>query len=254
MSCPRLSEAFSDTPALDFAAHRASCSECHQARQAYEAVAAGASAAPVSPDAPALRALAHAARAELAAHPVARRWWLDAVALVAACAGTFACAAVMMPWSHSQHRSSAAGVAVAVAWAAVMLAAGALAVAPLALRWRQLLLPLAGLAALATLWGASQLDLGRPLWSGVGCAAIELALAAAPLAVALWALTRFAFEPLRALAAGLAAASAGLLAQHLHCPNGGLNHLVLFHLGPVALVSVLAPLVRRGMTSRSHAP
>lgn len=60
--------------------------------------------------------------------------------------------------------------------------------------------------------------------------------------------------PDQEVVAGLAAGAGGLMTLHLHCPNGTLGHLLLFHLVPSALVSLLAVGVRRRLSSASWAP
>ena len=107
---------------------------------------------------------------------------------------------------------------------------------------------------LVILSAASGFDPGTPFLGGVGCGLSELAASAVPAGVSLWVLSRFAPDVLRTVVAGLAAGAGGLLTLHLHCPNGTLGHLVVFHVVPWVLVSLLAVGIRRWLPSASWAP
>ena len=95
---------------------------------------------------------------------------------------------------------------------------------------------------------------GAPDGGGMSCTTIDFGVALAPVVFALAPLTGFSFQPWRAFAAGLAAASAGAVAVHLHCPNGTLEHIVPFHLLPIVVVGLVTVLVRRWLPTRSYAP
>jgi hypothetical protein len=102
-----------------------------------------------------------------------------------------------------------------------------------------------------TLAAASGFDPGA---GDVSCALVEAAVALAPLVVALGVLSGFQFDFTRAVAAGAAAMSGGVLAVHLHCPNGTLPHVGMFHLAPIAVLAVAAAGLRWLLPTRSHAP
>jgi hypothetical protein len=71
------------------------------------------------------------------------------------------------------------------------------------------------------------------------CAALELGVAVAPLAVTIWALRsgRIAGGPLALAAAAAAAALAGQGLNALLCPHTGLSHLLAFNAGAVLLAA-----------------
>jgi hypothetical protein len=89
---------------------------------------------------------------------------------------------------------------------------------------------------------------------GAVCTSVELACAALPLGVALWLQRRYAFDPLRAAMASVAAAATGVFALHLHCPIGASNHLYVFHVAPWVVLGGLGLWIRSRMGSRSYAP
>jgi len=86
------------------------------------------------------------------------------------------------------------------------------------------------------------------------CVWTEVGLSVAPAALAAWALAGSALRPLRSWVASAGAASGGLLLLLLHCPDLSLSHVSSFHLAPWALMTALAVLLRRGLTSRTLAP
>lgn len=236
MACPRLFE-------IVDAAHLASCAECRAAQATVEALARPATA----DVAPALAA----ARAELRAHPVAAPWWRVALAPVAAGGLTVLVAWLVLSHSSLQHRSEALHASFTGLWGALALAGSVLASRPGA-RWARLAVLSSFVAvALGSLVIASGVD---ATGVGTGCALSETLVAAVPLVAGLFALSGFAFDPTRALTAGVGASSAGLLAIHLHCPNGLVVHQLGFHLVPMLALAGVAVWMRRRMTSRSYAP
>jgi len=233
MSCPRLFEPVD-------AAHLEACTECRALQAA------------MSSPAPAvdLERLKRPALAALQAAPRAVPWWAGALALT----GVTALAAVAgvggMSSHTEQHVSALMRNASSAAWAATMLAAALLAVMPGSRGLRALLLGSVAGCFVLTLLAASGHDAG---W-GVKCALTESVVALVPMIAALAVLSGFAFDATRALAAGIAASSAGLLAVHLHCPDGSLAHVVAFHLAPVLVLAAVTLVVRRLLPSRTHAP
>jgi hypothetical protein len=184
-----------------------------------------------------------AALAELKRQPVRRRWWVDAVALVSINAVFTAVAALALSWPTAQHSSQGlrwAGVAIL---ATLVVVGGILAIRPGVLRAQQLVLGLAAVCLGVMVLAASGTRGGPevPFLAGVGCGVTELALSLLPAGATALVLARFAFQPLRAFAGGLAAGAGGVLVLHLHCPNGELVHLLTFHV--LAWVAVAAALV-----------
>lgn len=234
MSCPRLFEPV-DAP------HLQTCAECRAVRDA------------LSAPAPAIdvERLKGPALSELQRVPRARPWWLGAVGLLLACAAMAGLGVVLLAPSTVQHVSMTLRQASSAAWAVAMLAGAVLAVRPGGRSSRVALLLGVGACFALTLAAASGHD---PRVGGVGCAIIEWAFALLPLGLALLVLTGFSFEATRALCAAVAATSAGMLAVHLHCPNGTLWHQGMFHLVPIAVLALVTLAVRRMLPSRSHAP
>lgn len=237
MSCARLFEPVD-------AAHLEACAECRAVQAALSAPAA------VVPDAR-LERLKAAATKELQLNPRARPWFAGAIGLVAICAIAAALAMQLFPANTTQHASMTLRQVSAAAWAMTMLAGSFLAVMPGARGARIALLAGVGACFVVTLLAASGYDPGA---GGIGCALTEWVIALLPFGVALAVLTGFAFDVTRALAGGVAAMSAGMLAVHLHCPNGTLQHQAMFHLAPIVLLAAVGLALRSMLPSRTHAP
>ena len=195
------------------------------------------------------------ARAELAAHPGSRPWSRDALFLALASLGICLLMVAAKGHPHWIQNQSPTPVTVALALllgvvtvggAGVGLSPGRVA------RWPWALAAL--LSGFSVVGLASGVGAG-PLLSGAArCAGMELAVAALPLVLALWALTRFSATPLQTVAASGCALGAGVLALHLHCPNGLPAHLFLGHVVPAVAILALVWPVRRMMRSWSYAP
>jgi hypothetical protein len=121
------------------------------------------------------------------------------------------------------------------------------------LRWTLIALSAVG-AGLVGLTGSGLAPPASFLGAGLPCLLTELFTSAAPLALALWLLTHCAYEPERALAAGLANGAVGALVLHLHCSNGLAPHLLCFHVAPWLMLGAVALLLRARLPSRSFAP
>ena len=242
----------------DLAAHATSCPHCRAAVAAYRALAppAGGSAPPPSrgPSAlsPALeRELAEAAGTR-APSPLRGPLLLSLLQAVAALATVGILAKGQ--WLRNQEPPEVL-VALAVALAACAVGGTLAAVAPGYRRLRT------ALFAVAVATGAVLGVFGNGLpghrsfaVDGAICASVELACAALPLGVALWLQRRFAFDPMRAAVASLAAAATGVFALHLHCPIGAAGHLYAFHVAPWVVLVGLGLWLRSRMPSRSYAP
>lgn len=197
-----------------------------------------------------LEALRAAAAEEVARAPVATPWWHDALKLVALNLGSGVLGALAMTWNTTQHESPFWRWAVA---ALGLLLSGFGAVLALHPGWRGLRRLFAlgvVLVVTGTLLGAS----GLGSLGGASCGLIECVVALVPAAGALAFLSRFAPDFSRALVAGAAAGAGGLVALHLHCPNGSAGHLVLFHLLPWVAMAGLVAWVRLKTRSRTFAP
>ena len=249
MTCPRLEEVLTATPSAEALGHAKTCADCGPARAAWEGMGSAQWVALGTLDR--ARALA---LAELQEHPTARPWWADALALFAVNMAIATVASSLYEWRQVQHDSPimrwgvALGLLVLIAvgaWAAIQPGVPLLRVGTLAF------------AAMVTMWaglGGSGVGPSGPLLSGSGCAVVEVALATLPLAVALWATSRFAFDVTRALTGGASVGATGMLVLHLHCPNGTTAHLLAFHVAPWLLMVLATLALRRMMPSRSYAP
>ena len=199
----------------------------------------------------ALRAQLHA---ELARSARARPWWVGALVLVALNAAWAACAALTLSSNAalSPHLALRWGVA-----GGLMLVIGAGSV--LGLRpGRQgprvaMLTVTAAVLALAWVLGTGARTEGH-FWTGTSCATTECLVSLVPLMTGLLLLTRFGFDVVRTALIGVSAAGVGLLALHLHCPNGAWEHLAMFHALPWATMSVLLLVIRRAVPSKTFAP
>ena len=208
---------------------------------------------PVTPAAD-LAALRAAAQAELKARPRARSWWVDALLLLGVNLALGLGTSAALGWNTVQHASAAFRLVTAAALLVILGVGSVAAIMPRGRGWRLALVGLVLVAAGLTALGASGFDGGVTFGGGVGCAMTECALSVVPVGVALGLLTRFGFDPLRALTAGTAAGAGGLLALHLHCPIGTVEHLLAFHLAPWLGLAALAVVLRRVLPTTSHAP
>jgi hypothetical protein len=199
-----------------------------------------------------LEAIRLAAHAELARHPAVRPWWVDA--------GVLLFVNLLFGAGSMLLLTTPVGGFGPLRWgaAAALLAVCALgtfaAVRP---GWRSArfaLLGLAGVTMALVLITATGFDPGRPFLGGMGCGLWEGLASVVPVIAAMLVLSRFAPDPLRTVVGGLAAGAGGLLALHLHCPNGMPSHLIVFHLVPWGLVSLAALGLRRLLRSSSWAP
>ena len=109
-------------------------------------------------------------------------------------------------------------------------------------------------ALLQILGGSGQASLRGFLAALLGCMVTEVVLSVPPLILALVLLVRSAFQPVRALAAGLSAAGVSLFVLHLHCADGSASHLALGHVLPWLVLAGVVLLVRSRLPTRSYAP
>ena len=85
------------------------------------------------------------------------------------------------------------------------------------------------------------------------CSISHLAVDVVPAGVALWLLRGGAWHPLRAVAAGLAAGTVGLLVGEIGCERG-LAHVLVYHLGFWLVAAATFLLATRWLRPRSFAP
>jgi hypothetical protein len=201
-----------------------------------------------------VQALANAARAELEKHPKPRPWWMDAAPLLILNLVMGVGASAAMTWSDLQHNSMTMRSVIAVLWLLMMSVGSVLWLrpGPAISRW------LVGggfvLASLLAVFGASGFDPNSGFFAQMNCMFIECSIALIPVSVLLILSTRFAAGPSHIFVGALAAASGGALALHLHCSNGTVSHIVLFHLLPAVLLACVAVLIRRAMHTKSFTP
>ncbi len=232
------------------AAHAHGCAHCTATLAAYQAAEAASVGSTPELALPRIRA---AALSELAKQPTVRPWWQGALALAGFNAAVAGVAALLL---GVQNRASGFAVAaVACVLLASMAGSALLALAP---GRRPLAFTLLGgmaVSGVALLFGASGFEPGRGfLESGLKCLVSEVLLSVLPLATGLFLLTRTAPSALRAAVLGAACGVVGLLALHLHCPNGTVGHLVPFHVLPWLGLAVGAVAVRALLPTRSYAP
>jgi hypothetical protein len=108
----------------------------------------------------------------------------------------------------------------------------------------------AGLAVALARAGSSGFAGSAPDWL---CSISHLAVDVVPAAVTLWLLRGGAWHPLRAVAAGLAAGTVGLLVGEIGCERG-LAHVLVYHLGFWLLAAAVFAVATRRSRPRSFAP
>ncbi len=235
------------------ASHARTCEHCQATLAAYDDVDGQA---PAPPD-KALPRIREAALQELAARPVARPWWQEATAFAGFNAlVTLGAVCALGRDGLVNNRAPTPVVALlGVLLAATMSLATLLALSPQRRPVLAAMLVGCAMAGLAVLAGGSGFDPGGGFWqAGVKCLSCELGISAVPLAVGLFFLTRSARRLLRAALLGAASGLVGMLALHLHCPNGTFAHLLVFHVAPWLLLVGMAAAVRALLPTRSYAP
>lgn len=252
MSCAQLESMLVEPVSAEAKAHARTCPECGPVLSAF--ITLGQSPEPAPRAAAQLHALRGLAEAELAASPKPRPWWAEAAVLSFANMGVAVAASVVMTWASSQHDSSGWrwGTAGALLLAGALGAVVAVMPGRPQLRWAAGVFALA--AMVATIFCGSGDDVGQPFLKGLSCATTECFVSIAPLLVASWVMSRFSARGLRLWLAGASVGAAGVLALHLHCPNGSALHLATFHVLPWLAVAGLSVLVRRFLPTHAYAP
>lgn len=239
----------------DLAAHATSCSHCQAAVAAYRAMAPPArgpgQSVVLSPSLELERELT-----QVAGRPAPSLW--RGPLLLGLLQGAVAMGMVVALGKGVLVRNQAAPAALWVlglALGACALGGTLAAVAPGFRRLRTALFALAaGTAAILGLGGSGLPGRHSFVFDGAVCTTVEVACAALPLGAALWMQRRFAFDPVRAALASLAAAATGVFALHLHCGIGAASHLYIFHVAPWLVLGGLGLWVRSRLRSRSYAP
>ncbi|MCY1033498.1 DUF1109 domain-containing protein [Corallococcus sp. BB11-1] len=194
---------------------------------------------------------------ELAAAPRPTPWWRDVLVLLATYLGVGAVGLAVVG-RHGLLLNSAPSLEVAGVALLIVTAVGGgamLGFAPARRSWPLGWVALgAGVVALAQLLGRSGAQVRPVITGALGCMGTEVALSVVPLALALVLLCRSAYQPVRALAAGLSSAGVGLLVLHVHCPDGTADHLMLSHLLPWVALAGVAVFIRSRLPSRTYAP
>ncbi|WNG40002.1 DUF1109 family protein [Archangium violaceum] len=255
--CSRVLDSLGQPLPPELAAHVASCAECRALVESFgalEGLPAPAAKAPSA--APALESVRTQALEELAAHPKATPWWHEVLVLIGVYVGMTLLGALGFTRVGLFLNSAPLGVVVglAVLVGLAMVGGAVVALAPT----RQVAWGLVGtstaVVALSVVLGGSGLAVRSFLAGAIGCARTHMLLSALPLLAALVMLRRSAYQPARAVAAGLSAGAVGLLLLHVHCPDGSAPHLMASHVGPWLLLGGLALLVRSRIPTHTHAP
>jgi hypothetical protein len=251
--CSRVLDSLGGPLPAELSSHLDTCAACRALLGGFDALGPPA---PAPPPAPTVSEAAKArALAELAAHPRPTPWWREVLVLGAVYAAVTV-GMLAFPWAGRLLNPSPPGVLVglAVLVLAVMAGGAVVALAPARRRGWGLVGTSTAVVALAVVLGGSGVAVKGLLAGCLGCTRAHLLLSALPLVTVLALLRRSAYQPARALAAGLSAGAVGLLLLHLHCPDGSAPHLALSHVAPWLLVGGLAVLVRSRLSSRSYAP
>ncbi|MCP3141624.1 NrsF family protein [Pyxidicoccus xibeiensis] len=263
--CSRVMDSLGGPLPADLESHVASCEDCRALVGGFDVlggapVAPTARTAPMSPaPAPRLETARQVALKELAAHPKPTPWWRELLVLLAVYAGVFL-GGLFLLGRDGLVGNLASPLVIAVVALLTLLLVGGGALVAVAPTWRRLpwglvALGAVGVAAVQLVGGSGQQGRVRPLLAGaMGCMGSELLLSVLPVAAALVLLSRSAFQPARALAAGLSAAGVSLLVLHLHCSDGTLAHLLVAHVVPWLLLAGVVVLVRSRLPTHSYAP
>lgn len=251
--CSRVMDSLGGPLPADLASHVATCETCRSLVGGFDALG-GVSSAPVTP-APRLDVARQRALAELAAHPRPRPWWHELGVLLAVYAAALGGGMFLLGRMVGNRASPEVVTAVGVLTLVLVGGGAFMALAPTGRRPPWALVALAAVAlGTAQVLGGTGVRHGPFLKGLMSCMVTEVVLSVPPLVTALVLLCRTAFQPVRAMAAGLSAAGVALLVLHLSCSDGTAPHLLLSHLLPWMLLAGVAVLVRSCLPTRSYAP
>ncbi|WP_224248853.1 NrsF family protein [Hyalangium gracile] len=255
--CERVMDSLGQPLPPELAAHAASCEDCRALTSGFGALEALPPVAPPK-STPGLEAARARTLEELATQPVAKPWWRELLALLVAYLVVMVGGLFTLGRSGLVANTASPAVIAVLALLILALVGGgayiSLAPARRGLPWAWV----AGGAAMVSLLlvvGGSGIASARGFLAGVmGCLTTEVVLSIPPLALALVLLCRSAFQPVRAIAAGLSAGGVSLFVLHLHCADGTTGHLMLGHLVPWLLLAGVALFLRARLPTRSYAP
>ncbi|MFB1479071.1 DUF1109 domain-containing protein [Corallococcus sp. RDP092CA] len=208
---------------------------------------------PPRPDPKALERALAAAHAELALKRPVRRWRSQAVGLFAASAGlALAAMGVLLALGSTSGAllMARAPLLTLLLSTGAVCAWGAMAPRGRGLRWVGVGMALVSAALLVLTRAAPRGPSSLPEWV---CTASHLALALGPLVAALVALRSAAFDPLRAVVAGLSVGTVGAFVGELACEQGP-GHVATYHLGAWALVVLTTWALSKRIKPRTYAP
>lgn len=248
--CQRLLEQL-DAPSVspELAEHLARCPDCRAVREAYREVEAPTREASAPLPTALAESVREAARAEVAQHPRARSWRVEAGRLAALCVAGGLAMALPIAWMQG-HSFTARNALLSVLPLVVGGLGSYVGLAPGKHRLRQGLLAVAAMAAaVIALAGAPGVPLRSP-----GCALLESLAAILPVGLGIRALRESAFNATSAALVAASTSAVGVVAVQLSCPEVGRSHQLVFHLVPWLLVALAAWLGRRVARSESYAP
>jgi hypothetical protein len=243
----------------ELAAHAASCEDCRALTEGFGTLEALPAAAPAPAPAPKkLEAARTESLRELAAQPKPTPWWRELLVLLAVYAVVMVGGVVGLGRAGLVANMAPPVVVAGIALLILGLVGGGafIALSPSGRRmpWALVGAGAVGVALLQIFGGSGQVAMRSFLAGVMGCMVTEVLLSVPPLILALVLLCRSAFQPLRAVAAGLSAAGVSLFVLHLHCPDGSAAHLALGHVLPWLVLAGVVLLVRSRLPTRSYAP
>jgi len=256
--CSRVMDALGGPLPPELAAHAASCEDCRTLTEGFGVLDAPA-AVPVPPPAPKkLEAARTKSLSELRAQPQPTPWWRELLVLLGVYAVVMVGGVLALGRSGLVRNMAPAWVVALMALLILGLVGGGayIALAPSSRRmpWALVGASAVTVALLQILGGSGQASVRGFLAALLGCMVTEVVLSVPPLILALVLLVRSAFQPVRALAAGLSAAGVSLFVLHLHCADGSASHVALGHVLPWLVLAGVALLVRSRLPTRSYAP
>ena len=255
--CERVMDALGGPLPPELASHAATCEDCRALTGGFGALDALPELSPPATT-PGLEAARKKTLDELALQPQARPWWNELVALLGSYAVVMVAGVFFLGRAGLVGNTASVPVVAGLALLTLALVGGGayLSLAPTRRRipWMPIAVAAALVAALQVMGGSGTTPMRNFLLGVLGCVKTEVLLSIPPLALALVLLCRSAFQPVRAIAAGLSAAGVSLFVLHLHCPDGTAGHLMLGHLVPWLLLSGVALFLRSRLPTRSYAP
>jgi hypothetical protein len=201
-----------------------------------------------------LERVRQALRSEVTGQPqtVAKRWSHEALTLISL--NLALATGIAIVWSRALNEQLALRWSSACLLSSIIALASIAAVIPHArgLRQAALFASVLGILVLCGLGGFGSAI--HVYCESPSCAPGELAISLLPGIATILILRRFAYQPKRAVAGGLAAGATGLLALDLTCALRNVAHVALFHVLPCAFVILAIAEVRRRLPSRTHVP